>query len=74
MAKRRATFLASGTKLAATPGPANTMKSALKHLRAGDREEALKGLTRLCEEREVYSLMSVSDRFYDPIRNDQRFG
>jgi tetratricopeptide (TPR) repeat protein len=49
------------------------IRFAREHLRAGHREEALKGLTLACEERNVYSLMIASDPFYDPLRADQRF-
>ena len=50
-----------------------TIKFARVHLRAGHPEEALKWLTRACEERNVYSLLIASDPFYDPLRADKRF-
>ena len=49
------------------------IKFAREHLRAGHPEEALKWLTRACEERNVYSLLIASDPFYDPLRADKRF-
>ena len=49
------------------------IKFAREHLRAGHPEEALKWLTRACEERNVYSLLIASDPYYDPLRADKRF-
>ena len=49
------------------------IKFAREHLRAGHPEEALRWLTRACEERNVYSLLIASDPFYDPLRADKRF-
>jgi TolB-like protein/DNA-binding SARP family transcriptional activator len=49
------------------------IRFAREHLRASHQEEALKWLTLACEERNVYSLMTASDPFYDPLRADQRF-
>jgi tetratricopeptide (TPR) repeat protein len=50
-----------------------TMSFARAHLRAGDREQALKCLKLACQERNVYSLMIGCDPIYDPLRTDQRF-
>jgi TolB-like protein/tetratricopeptide (TPR) repeat protein len=49
------------------------IKLARENLRAGHQEEAMKWLTLACEERNVYSLLIVSDPFYDPMRIDKRF-
>lgn len=49
------------------------MSFARAHLRAGDREQALKCLKLACQERNVYSLMIGCDPLYDPLRTDQRF-
>ena len=49
------------------------VKFAREHVRADDKEQALKWLKAACEERNVYALLLGSDPLYDPLRGDARF-
>ena len=49
------------------------MKFTREHLRAGNREAAMRSLIAAVDERNVYALMIATDPFYDPLYSDGRF-
>lgn len=49
------------------------IKFAREHLRACNRENAMRSLIVAVEERNVFALMIATDPFYDPLRSDRRF-